>query len=195
MSIVPLKEIPTHNLRRSIIANAVGTGTYTIGLGTAIQPGATGHNKFVTVATSSNPVLGIVVAIEYQNKIVELSSVAAVNGATTALAPGNDNETAGLWKVVYIPTYVEVDYLADLSANSGTTTDSGGNCYLNLIAVTTGVTGGATLDETSVALFGGTAGQFWSYGAYVAAVGSNPDVPVTAVNPLKKVSGHWNKIL
>lgn len=195
MSIIPLKEVPVHQLRRAIIANAVGTSTYTIGVGTAIQPGATGHVKFITEATSSNPILGVVIGIEYQNKIVELSAVVGVNSATTALNVGNDNETAGLWKVIYVPSNVPVDYLADLSANSGTTTDSGGFCYLNLIAATAGVTGGATLDESSVAVFSGTQGQFFSNGAYVTAVGSNPDVPVSAVNPLKKVSGHWSKVL
>lgn len=194
MSFLPLKEVPTHQLRRVVIANAVGAGTYTIGVGTCIQPGATGHNSFATVATSSNPVLGVVVGIEYQNKIVELSSVAGVNSATTALAPGNDNETAGLWKVVYIPSNIPVDYIADLSAASGTTTNSGGLGYLNLIAVTTGVTGGATLDETSIALFSGTQGQFWTNGAYLTNPGSNSDLPISVVNNTKKVTGHFSKL-
>lgn len=182
--IIPSKEIPTHNLRRSVIANAVGAATYTIGLGTAIQPGATGHTKFVTEATSSNPILGVVVGIEYQNKIVELSSVAGVNSATTALAPGNDNETNGYWKVVYIPSSVPVDYVCDTSAALGSTTDSAGTVYFNLIAATTGVTGGATLNEASVALFGGTQGQFFSYGA-------DPAQPSNT----KAVVAHISKIL
>ena len=165
MSVIPQKEVPTHNLRRAVIANAVGTGTYTIGLGTVIQPGATGHTKFVTTAAATNPILGVVIGIEYQNKITELSSVAGVNGATTALAPGNDNETNGYWKVVYIPSNVNVDYVADMSAALGTTTDSAGNVWFNLITLTTGATGAATLDEASVALFSGTQGQFFSFGA------------------------------
>lgn len=198
MSFVPLKEVPTHQLRRAVIANAVGSSTYTIGAGVAIQPGATGHNDFVTEATSSNPVLGVVLAIEYQNKITELSSVAGINAATTNAAPGNDNETAGAWKVVYIPSNIPIDYLADVSAVTGTTTNSQGFGYLNLIAATTGTTGGATLDETSIALFTGTQGQFFSNGGYAPTVsvpGGNPDVPLTAVNATKKVTGHWSKTL
>lgn len=182
MSFRPLIEVPTHTLRRAVIANAVGTGTYTIGAGTVIQPGATGHTKFVTVATSSNPILGVVVGIEYQNKIVELSSVAAINAATTSAAPGNDNETNGYWKVVYIPSNVQsINYSADTSAALATTTDSTGLVYFNLIAVTTGVTGGATIDESSVTLFGGTAGQLFSYGADPGQPG-NTKVVVCHIN-------------
>lgn len=182
--IIPSKEVPTHSLRRAVIANAVGSSTYTIGVGTAIQPGATGHVKFVTEATSTNPILGIVVGIEYQNKIVELSSVVGVNSATTALNVGNDNETNGYWKVVYIPSVVPVDYVCDVSAALGTTTDSAGHVYFNLIAATAGVTGGATLSESSVALFSGTQGQFFSYGA-------DPAQPSNT----KAVVAHVSKIL
>lgn len=169
--IIPLREVPTHNLRRATIANAIATSTYTLAPGTALQPGATGHTKFVTQATSSNPILGIVLGIEFLNGISELNSVIGVNAASTVAGTNikasvyNDNETTGYYRVIYIPSNIPVDYTADLSANSGTTTDSAGNGFFNLIAATTGATGGATLDETSITLFGGTAGQFWSYGS------------------------------
>lgn len=189
MSFIPQKEVPTHNLRRATIANAVGTSGYTIGYGTAIQPGATGHNGFVTLATSTSPVLGVVLGLELNGKISEKNTVVGTNaalGTNSATANVyNDNETnTAPWKVIYIPSNLPIDYVADMSAAVGTTTNSGGLGWLNLIAATTGATGGATLDETSIALFSGTQGQFWSYGQLTEPV----------ANTLKVV-GHWSKVL
>jgi hypothetical protein len=146
--------------------------------------------------------LGVVIGLEYQNKIVELSSVVGINAATTSAAPGTDNETTGgAWKVVYIPANLAVDYIADLSAAAATTTDSAGFGWFNLIAATTGVTGGATLTESGVAIFSGTQGQFWSNGASIAKSstttvgGVNNDLPITTSNLTKKVTGHWSQFL
>ena len=189
MSFVPLKEIPTHNLRRAIIANAVGTGTYTIAPGTAIQPGATGHTSFVTAAAATSPILGIVVAIEYQNKITELTSVVGVASATTSANVGNDNETAGYWKVIYIPSNIAVDYVADTNnATGAASNDYAGFSYMNLITLTTGTTGAATLDTGSVAVFSGTQAQFFSEGSATALA----EVPPGAT---KKVVCHVSKVL
>jgi hypothetical protein len=164
--ITPNKNVENQDLRKAVIANAVGTNAYVISIGDAIQPGATGHNKFATGAASSNPILGIVVAIEYNGKPSEKNSVTGVNSTTAVGGPslvGNDNETTKAWRVVYIPAYVPMDYIIDLSATAGTTTDSGGFGYLNLIGVSTVAGAAGTLDEGSIILFGGTAGQFVTF--------------------------------
>lgn len=152
-------------LRRVVVANAVGSSALTIGIGSALQPGATGHNRFATVCGTSNPVLGVVVGLEFQGKITELTSILGINAAksTSSATAGvySDNETSGDWTVVYIPTAIPITYTATLSAAAGTTTDSAGFGYFNLGSTA----GGGTLDETSITLFGGTAGQFWSNGA------------------------------
>ena len=181
---LPSKEVPTHNLRRATIANAVGSATYTVSTGMAIQPGATGHNKFVTQATSTSPILGVVMGLEFGGKIAEVNSITGVNSAlgslsaTAGVYSDNESNTAP-WKVVYVPSFVRMDFYATLSGTAGTTTNSNGLCYLNLIAATTGVTGGMQLDETSVTLIG-TPGQFWSYG-YVSEPVPNKTI----------VMGHW----
>ncbi len=184
MSFIAQKEVPTHNLRRATIANAVGASALTIANGVALQPGATGHNKFVTVSGTSNSVLGVVTSIEATGKVVtEVTSVVGTNSALGSNNPYanvyNDNETnANPWKVVYIPSNLPIDYVADTSAATGTTTNSGGLGWFNLAS------GAAKLDETSIALFSGTQGQFWSYGAITDPISNT-----------SQVTGHWSKIL
>lgn len=167
----PLKQTTYSDLKRAVIANAVGTGTYPIAIGDAIQPGATGHAKFVTCAASSNPILGIVTGLIYNgNKVSERSTVTGISGSTTNAGPGTDNETASNnWSVEYIPAYVPMEYEADISAVAGTTTDSsaiGG--YFNVLTLsatqTNSIDTNGQLDEASIALFSGTAGQFVSFG-------------------------------
>lgn len=176
----PLKEIPTRDLRRAVIANVVGSSALTIAVGDALQPAATGNNQFVTEAGTSNPVLGTVASIVRSGVVV--SEKNSVTGSNTAFASApntavvqNDNQTYKIWAVDYVPSNLPVEFEADLSAAAGTTTNSGGFGFFNLAS------GAATLDETSITLFGGTAGQFWSNG-------------VTSYSPTK-VTGHWYKVL
>ena len=180
MAFRPLREVPTRDLKRAVLANAVGSSALTITIGDAIQPGATGNNSYVTDAATSGLVLGTVAAVVRSGIVV--SEKNSVTGSNTAYASApntavtqNDNQTYKIWAVDYVPSNIPVEYEADLSQAAGTTTNSGGLCFLNLAS------GAATLDETSVALFGGTAGQFWSYG-------------VTAYSTTK-VIGHWYKVL
>lgn len=165
MAFVPFKEIPTHNLRRSVIGNSQTA----FAVGMAIQPGATGHNKFVVESGTSNPVLGVVLGIEGNGgQVLE----------KTSLTTASNNETVILIKAVWVPSNLPIDYVADMSAALGTTTDSGGMCWFNQAS------GSLTLDETSVALFGGTQGQFWSYGQMTDPIVQS-----------KQVVGHWSKTL
>lgn len=162
------KKIQDQDLRKAVIANAVGVGAHVLSVGDAIQPGATGHVKFAAGAASSGLILGVIVSLEYNGNVMELDSVTGVN-STSAVAgatkTGNDNETTGAWKVVYIPAYIPMDYTIDTSAALDTTTDSGGNVFLSLVGVSSTAGSAGTLNEASVALFGGTAGQFVSSGA------------------------------
>ena len=164
----PLKRVEGQDLKRAVIANAVGSGTYPISIGDAIQPGSSTNAKFVTVATPTSvyPILGIVTGLIVGGKVTEKATVTGVNAAgSSSTGPGTDNQATGLWSVDYIPSYVPMEYEADISAVAGTTTDSsavGG--YFNVKAIaTTGDTYG-TLDEASITLFSGTQGQFVSFG-------------------------------
>ena len=164
----PLKRVEGQDIKRAVIANAVGTGSYPISVGDAIQPGATGHAKYVTVAGATNPILGIVTSIVQNGKVSEKATITGINAAETgspSTGPGTDNETYAVWSVDYIPSSVPMEYEADISAVAGTTTDSsavGG--YFNLKSIaTTGDTYG-TLDESSIVLFSSTQGQFVSFG-------------------------------
>lgn len=144
MAFRPKKKVLDQDVKRAIIANSV-----TLTVGDLVQPAATGHNKFITPAATTGLILGVVVAIEQDGKVCEKTSV------TT----GASNESTVVYRAVYIPSYIDMEYEADLSAAAGTTSNSDGLCFLSLGSGTPG-----TLDETSVALFGGTAGQVWSYG-------------------------------
>lgn len=158
-----LKQAENHDLKSAIIGNS-----QTVSVGDAIVPGATGHNAaIVGAASTSGYILGVIVGIVGLNgKVLEIS---------TNYAAASNNETVGGISVKYIPSYLDFEFEADLQQAVGTTTNSGGLCWLNMYSVN------GQLDETSVALFSGTAGQFWSYG--------NPSYSTT------KVQGHWWKNL
>lgn len=161
---IPLRRPTDAEIRRATLANAVGSSTYVVSIGSALQPGATGHNSYVTVAASSSPILGVVTGIVLNGKVCELNSCTGVNSALTgtpSTGPGTDNETYNVWAVDYIPSWIPMEYTATLSAAAGTTTNSGGFGYFNLV----GAGNSTTLDETSVLLFTNpTTGQFWSRG-------------------------------
>ncbi len=165
MAFVPLKEVPVTDFKSAVIANSE-----TVAVGDALIPAATGHTKFVLgAASTTGRILGVCMAILGLNgKVTELQSIAA----------GASNETNKTYSVLYIPSHLPVEYLADLSAAVDTTTDSGGLVSFNLNATNN------TLDETSVALFSATQKQFVSYG--------NPDFPGIANT---KVVGHWAQSL
>lgn len=131
-------------LKKATIGNSI-----TVAIGDAIQPGAT-TSAGVVVQGTTGLILGVVVAIEQNGKISELSSVATAS----------DNQTTNKYVAVYIPTWSDMEYEADLSAAAGTTTGSNLVGFFNVVSATTG----GTLDETSYVVFSGTAGQFLSYG-------------------------------
>jgi len=163
----PNKKVLEQDVKNAVLANAVGTGAYVISVGDCIQPGATGHNSYVTGAASSGLVLGVITAIRQSGKICEKTSITGVAAALTgtpSTGPGTDNETYKVWSVDYIPAYIDMEYVADIDAAAGTTTNSGGNGFLSLLGVSTTAGHAGTLDESSIALFGGSAGQFATYG-------------------------------
>ena len=171
--IVPNKSVELTDLKKAVIANSVGANAYYIGIGDLIQPAATSHNKFVVPAATTGLVLGVVVGLEYAGKPAEVKYTKGINTASTAAGASssnvhNDNETTGYWKVVYIPSHVPMEYKADMSAATGTTTDSGGVAFFPCLGPSASVVESAgTLNEASPALFGGSIAQFISYGVSV----------------------------
>lgn len=165
--IIPNKRYSDTDTKEAKIANVVGANGFVLSIGDALQAGPTGHNKFVTGAASSGLILGIVVGLKKDGKVMEVDSVAGVNATTanaSALQVGNDNETLGTWTAVYIPAYIPMEYKADLSAAAGSTTDSDGNGFFALNGVSSVKGAAGTLNEASIALFGGSAAQFATYG-------------------------------
>lgn len=140
----PLRRPTDMELKKATIGNSI-----TVAIGDAVQPGATTHAAMVVQATTGL-VLGVVIGIEQNGKISELSSVLTAS----------DNETTNKYVAVYIPTWIPMEYEADLSAAAGTTTGSGLMGSFNLVSATSG----GNLDETSYLVFSGTAQQFFSYG-------------------------------
>lgn len=164
MAIKPLKLIERNDRRTAIIANAVGTSALTVAIGDTIIPGATGHTKYVTNATTTSKILGIVTALYFQGKVMELTSVVGVNTASTAAGASqvnvhNDNETTGYWSVEYIPSFIPMEYEADLSAATVTTDGNGLGAQYNIVSGTPG-----QLLESSAVIWSGTANQFTSRG-------------------------------
>lgn len=143
----PIREFPSQNLKTAVIA-----ASSTVKVGDALIPGATGHNKYVkSGANTTGMLIGVCVAIAgARGKVLELSTATA----------GSGNETTPVYYAVYIPLAAPgLEFSATLSAAAGTTTDSDGIGSFNLSA-----SDGAILDETSIALFGVTEKQFFSYG-------------------------------
>ena len=168
--IIPNKRVELNDIKTAVLANSVGSNAYVISVGDAIQPAATGHNKYVTGAASSGLVLGIITAIRQNGKVCEKDYVTGVNSALTgtpSTGPGTDNETYKVWSVDYIPAYVPMEYKADLDAAAGTTTNSDGFGFFTLKGVSTTKGDAGKLSESSIALFGGTASQFVSHGVSV----------------------------
>ena len=141
--IVPLKKVHDQDLKRIVLANAVGSSALTVSIGDSIAPGATTHTKYATNATTSSKILGIVVALIQSGRVCEKTSVTGVNATTatngTAVV-SNDNETTQVWSVDYIPSYIPMEYEADIDAVAGTTTDdSGQGTYFTITSGTPGL--------------------------------------------------------
>lgn len=114
----------------------------------AIIPGSTTHAAAVIGAKSTTGlILGVVTGIYQNGKVLEKNSVTVAS----------NNETVGLISVSYIPAYLPMEYLADLTAAAGTTN------YSNLMQMFNLGSSNATLDETSAGVFS-TQLQFFSYG-------------------------------
>jgi len=166
MAFRPLRQVSYNQIKTAVIGNS-----QTITIGDAVVPGATGHAKAaITAASVSTRILGVVIAIVKQDgTVLELSSKTVAS----------DNETNAKISVQFIPSSVDMEYEADMSAAIGTTTDSDGvGVSFNMGATA------ALLDETSVALASATTKQFVSYG--------QSDV-IGAANT--KIVGHWAKTL
>ena len=165
--IIPNKRYSDTDTKEAKIANAVGAAGYVLSIGDAIQPGATGHNKHVVGAASSGLILGIVVSIKKDGKVVEVDSVTGVNTTSAlagALQVGNDNETLGGWSVGYIPAYVPMEYKVDASAALDTTTDSGGKVSFPILGTSATKGQAGTINEAAPGLFGASAQLFVSAG-------------------------------
>lgn len=130
-------------LKKATIGNSI-----TMTIGDAIQPGAT-TSAGVVVQGTTGLILGVVMSIEQNGKVSELSSV------TTA----SDNQTTNKYVAVYLPTWSDMEFEADMNAAAGTTTGSDLVGFFNIVNGT-----GGTISESSYVAFSGTAGQFLSYG-------------------------------
>ena len=168
--ILPNKSVELSDTKKAVIANSVATNAFPLSIGDAIQPAATGHNQFVVPAASSGLIVGIVVGLEFASKPAEVNSVVGVNTASTTAGANQinthtDNETTGLWKVIYIPSHVPMEYKADVTPGTVGITDAAGFAFFNLLGASLVAGLAGTLDGSAVVgLFGGTAGQFASYG-------------------------------
>lgn len=162
MSFIPLRRPMDTELKSATIVNSA-----TVAIGDAVVPGATTQAGAITAAGATGLILGVVFEIIQNGKVCELSSVTAAS----------DNETTNKYIARYVPTWVKMEYTADLDAAAGTTTGS------NLVGFFDLTSGGSpsTLDESTYVVFSGTAGQFFSYG-------------VTSYSTTKVV-GHFYKTL
>lgn len=154
----PQRLIAFEDLKTAIIANS-----QTIAIGDAVINAATTSAGFVTGAANTTAgIVGVVISIMGANgQVLEKSSVTVAS----------NNQTVGFIAVQYIPTYIAMEYLADLTAAAATTTGSNLPGMFTVDSATNG-----KLLESSYTVFT-TVKQFYSYG----------------VNPLNsaQVFGHW----
>ena len=167
--LIPARRTTDIDKRTAIIANAVGTGAYYMGVGGVIIPGATGHvfagtapaiTPFVTGATSSATlILGVITSLTVNSKIAEVQNCLGVNSAQTgskSTGPGTDNETYKVWGVEYIPAFIPTEYIADFSAAIGTTTDDGANAYFAMTGIDTTLGDDGLVAESSGVIYSAT---------------------------------------
>jgi len=151
-------------LKSVVLANSV-----TVSVGDVIRPGDTTQAPYAIPAQNATNSsqwtginLGVVQSITNTGKPSELNTV------TTA----STNQTTKLYSVEYIPCRLDVEYIADLSADAGTTTGSDTYMAQFYLGYTTSGHYNSTLgqangqlDESSVAVFS-TQLHFFSYGQY-----------------------------
>lgn len=164
MAFTPLKKYDETDVRAYGIANS-----QTLAVGDAVIPAATTSAGFVTGAQNTTGiVLGIVRAILNPNgKPLEVTSYAVAS---------NNQTVAGIMAEI-IPCYLDVEWLADMSQATATTTSSGLMQQFNL-----STSSNALLDETSTGVFS-TQKQFFSFGSSTI----NPNVTSTS-----QVTGKWS---
>lgn len=144
----PTKEVPTHDLKKAIIA----ASQTSFQIGWALQTGAASgaHTKYVIGAANTSPILGIALGIEGKNgQVLEKTSL------TTAAT----NETVELIQCVFIPSNLPVEYTVVMDDPAETTAGSGGFGFMNLMS-----SDPTQLDESTWVVYSGTAAQFWSNG-------------------------------
>jgi hypothetical protein len=158
MAFKPLRPVAFNDLKSAIIANS-----QTLSIGDAIINAATSAAGFVTSgASSATGIVGVVVSIVGLNgQVLEKSTVTVAS----------NNQTVGMIGVQYIPTYIPMEYMADLSA-----TTTGGTNYSTLPGMFSISSDDGKLDETTWTVFT-TVKNFYSYG-------------VNPLNPIQ-VSGHF----
>ena len=141
-----IKATSETDLKEAVIANS-----QTLSVGEVILPQLTGDaNVVVTGGGTVRQLLGIVVAIQGNNKILGVNTHAAAA----------DNETVDRVKVKYLPLSFEYELRARLTGDAGTTVDRTGG-YAAFKVDSTGL----LLDETASKTWTDTAGtQFISYG-------------------------------
>lgn len=161
--IKPLKRPSTQDLKSAIIANSAA-----LTLGDYIVPGTSTSSEFVSEATNSSALLlGVILGFEGKGgTVLELD----------ALTVASNNQTVAQSQAVYLPSYIPMEFSADLNAAAGTTSGSDG---IGFFTIASGL--GGTLDESSWVAFSGTASHFVSFG---------PD-PLNS----SKVFGHTYKTL
>ncbi len=163
MAFFPLKKYDEVDFQVAVIANSV-----TLQIGDCIIPGATTQAPYAVPAqnaTNTNQYTGIVLGVV--RSILTNGKPSELNKVTTA----SDNQTTGLYLVEYIPTYLDMKWVADMSADLGTTT--GSDTYMAMFYLgynatghhNTAYTDAGQLDESTVAVFT-TQLHFFSYGAY-----------------------------
>lgn len=147
MAFIPRKKVDELDYKTAIIANS-----QTLKVGDVFYFGeSSNYAAAYPAANTTGIVAGVVVSILAAPGVSKPLEV-------TSYAAASNNETVAQVAVEYIPAYIPIEYLADLSGVAGTTSNSDKPGYFNLSSTLSG-----TLDETS---WGAptTQKQFFSYG-------------------------------
>lgn len=163
MAFTLLKKADNLDYDYAVIANSV-----IIGIGDCVNPGPTTQAPFLVPAQNSTntnqytgAIMGVCTGIFTNGKPAEVTSITA----------GASNQTTGVYLAEFVTTSVDLKWVADASADLGTTT--GSDTYLSMFYVGYNATGhhntafhdAGQIDESSTAVFT-TQLHFFSYGAY-----------------------------
>lgn len=148
MSIKPAQKL----LDMYVIENAIlsNSKTYTVGDAVIINTSAP---QFVTPNGTNTTGIILGTIIGFKNGPAAGNTYLQVNSYTT---PSN-NQTVGQVSAIILPTSDQTTYIATLSANAGTTTNSQYFGYFNMVSGTAGQLNEASYSAT-------TEGQFLSFG-------------------------------